>query len=262
MHLGAQEPFKTEAEMVSCWLAELKASVARTSEAWTVYPETAGWDLLLVHRDGYQLGLEAKLVLNAKVIAQALDGQHRYWSEEGPDFRGILVPSGKVQRDLGPIATAVGLGIMTVHRPQRGVRYALGLPAESDYSPDWPHWVPTKRCTLPDYIPDVAAGVSSPVQLTQWKVKAIQLMIILERRGYVGRADMRALKISPSRWTDHWQGFLDRGPVGYVRGERTPDLKAQHPRNYAEIEADFDKWAKPLGITTDPEPTAAELFAK
>jgi hypothetical protein len=71
-------------------------------------------------------------------------------------------------------------------------------------------------------------------------------MIVLERRGFVTRSDMRTLQISPSRWCDGWQGFLERGDGGYVRGERTPDLKRQHPRNWAEIEADVALWSKDL----------------
>jgi hypothetical protein len=72
-------------------------------------------------------------------------------------------------------------------------------------------------------------------------------MILLERRGRVTRGDMKALQISPTRWTDSWHGFLRADPAagGYVPCERTPDLKAQHPTNWAEIEADYDKWVPP-----------------
>jgi hypothetical protein len=78
-------------------------------------------------------------------------------------------------------------------------------------------------------------------------VKAIKLMILLERRGRVTRGDMKALQISPTRWTDSWNGFLSASPEagGYVSNGRTPDLKRQHPTNWAEIEADFAKWCPP-----------------
>lgn len=237
--------------MVACWLDQLRDDRydASVLKQWTVYPETAGWDLLLVHRDGYQLGLEAKLSLNAKVLCQALAGSSSYWQEEGPDYRGVLVPSGKCQNHLAPIAKALGIGIVPVHPKERGVWRGIDLPDErQNWSVDkWPGWLPQKRCAVPDYIPDVEAGHSAPVMLTPWKVKAIKLMILLERRGRVTRADMKALQISPTRWTDHWYGFLtaDREAGGYVRCDRTPDLKAQHPRNWTEIEADFEKWCPP-----------------
>lgn len=87
---------------------------------------------------------------------------------------------------------------------------------------------------------------AAPVQLTEWKISAIKLMILLERKGAVTRADMKALRLSPTRWTDRYHGFLMASPTGYVKHTGTPDLKAQHPKNWAEIEADFDKWGKDL----------------
>lgn len=234
--------FATEAEMISVWLTEIKRRDRR--ENWTVYPETAGWDLLLAHKGGWQLGIEAKLSLNAKVIDQALDGAHKYYRCDGPDFRGVLVPDGKVQLHLGRICRAIGICVLTVHRPERGVYRATNLPDEDSPWCDWPNWMPGERCPLPDYIPDVAGGCSSPVQLTAWKVKAIKLMIILERRGFVTRRDMKALAISPTRWCCSWSGYLDRSADGYVRNKRTPNLRAQHPVNYIQIEADFAEWSK------------------
>lgn len=239
-------PYTSEAEMVADWLATLRAS--KQGEKWTVYAETAGWDLLLVHVDGYQLGLEAKLSLNAKVLAQALAGSQSYWRDDGPDYRGILVPSGGSQLHIGSIARALGLGILSVRPRERGTWNHIELPDENSFgSTHWPCWLPSRRCKLPEYVPDVEAGHSAPVQLTDWKIRAIKLMILLERRGYITRADMKALQISPTRWTDHWHGFLavDKAAGGYVRCDRTPDLRAQHPVNYDQIEADFEKWCPP-----------------
>lgn len=248
------DPFKTEAEMVSAWLQNDFAH-SNGRKLWTVYPETAGWDLLLVHDDGFQVGVEAKLALNAKVLAQALVGQHDAWRSVGPDYRAVLVPERKCQAHLSEIAAAIGIKLLKFRTPERGVRSFVALPDEGSSYLAWPNWLPEKRCTLPDYIPDVAAGCSSPLMLTPWKVKAIKLMLVLERRGYVTRADMRALEISPTRWTDNYAGFLARSPSGYVRCAATPDLKAQHPTNWAQIEADWDQWAIPAGIDATPFPS-------
>jgi hypothetical protein len=39
-----------------------------------VYPETEGWDILLVRvSDGFQIGIQAKLALNIGVINQCLE---------------------------------------------------------------------------------------------------------------------------------------------------------------------------------------------
>ena len=83
--MAREKPFATEGA-----LCEAFAEWAR-AEGFTVYPETAGWDMLLVAADGHQLGIEAKLSLNLKVLAQALKGC-TYSAERGPDYRAILVP--------------------------------------------------------------------------------------------------------------------------------------------------------------------------
>lgn len=253
MHLTDERKFESEAALVAAWLSELRRF--KHDAKWTIYPETAGWDLLMVHEAGFQLGIEAKLSLNAKVLAQTLDGAHRYYRDEGPDYRGVLVPRAKCQLHMGELARALGVGVIAFAPASAFVSYqGCSLPGERSYDPEWPNWLPGERCKVPDYVPDVAAGVASPVQLTEWKVKAIKLCIVLERRGYVTRRDMKALQISPTRWCDHWHGFLDREPHGYVRGRRTPDLRAQHPTNYAEIEADAAVWGKDLDMTPDAAP--------
>lgn len=238
--------FTSEAELVQEFLRRLERDGGKR---WTVYPETADWDLLLVHETGMQLGIEAKLSFNAKVIDQALDGAHAAWSRfDGPDFRAVLVPSEGRQLHLGNICRAIGIGVIALRPEEPGRGYhGLMLPAEYDHG-SWVCWHPSVRCPVPDYVPDVAAGVAAPVKLTQWKIKAIKLLIILDRRGFVTRADMKALQISPTRWTDAYCGYLTRGDGGYVRCSATPDLRAQHPTNYAEIEADAAAW----GTCLDP----------
>lgn len=243
----------SEAALVAEFLRQLdeQAKRWRAGSPWTPYPETAGWDLLLVHENGEQIGIEAKLTLNPKVIAQALSNQHpSEWHRcDGPDYRGVLVPQVGRQHHLAEICDAIGIGIITLREQQPYSYHSFNLPSDGDpYSMrHWHNWCPVERHQLPDYVPDVAAGHKSPVQLTQWKIKAIKLMICLERKGWVDRADMRALKISPSRWTDRYHGFLaSNGQGQYVRCDATPDLRGQHPENYAQIEGDVAEWGKAL----------------
>lgn len=216
-------------------------------DGWTAYHETAGWDILLANTaNGLQLGIEAKLTFNPKVLDQALTGL-KYARSDGPDYRAVLVPRDACQQHMHRIATHLGIAVITIGRDedQSGFdMYPHELPIENQfYWQDlWPSWLPLRRHPLPDYVPDVSGGAAAPVALTPWKVKAIKLMILLERNGSVSRSDMKALDISPTRWTDRYHGFLDPSPEGYVRSDRTPDLKAQHPKNWAEIEADFDAW--------------------
>lgn len=256
MARGDKEKFDTEAALVEAFLEALRND---RSARFEVYPETGGFDLLLSEAETeIQVGIEAKLTLNAKVLSQALP-YSEYCEQTGPDYRAVLVPAGGVQRDLAPLANLVGLTIISVYnqhpyspRPHWAMTQRLpnGYERGGWSLKGWHPWLPIQRIKLPDYVPDVRAGVAAPIQLTEWKVKAIKLMIVLDRRGFVTRRDMKALGISATRWTDRYNGFLIPGDKGYIRCHRTPDLKAQHPTNWTQIEADLDQWAGPLDPLT------------
>lgn len=272
--MAKERAFASEADLVAAFCSTLDPSKWATNPAhapqwtahapqWTVYHETAGWDLLLAHPNGVQVGIEAKLSLNAKVLEQALPGR---WADAcGPDYRAVLVPWDGLQNHLEILAKHLGIVVLTVRSykgwnrtVQHSVRPLLPDERSNRSLGDWPNWCPAKRCALPDYVPDVSGGKAAPVALTPWKIKAIKLLILLERRGFVTRKDMAALQISPSRWTDHWHGFLTAGGNGgYVRCDRTPDLKAQHPTNWDQIEADFAKWSAGLFPPADAESVPA-----
>ena len=104
---------------------------------------------------------------------------------------------------------------------------------------------------LPEYVPDVSAGASAPVQLTDWKIRAIKIAVLLEKRGFVTRSDFKGIGIDHRRWLapNDWLK-IENGR--YIAG-RLPDFKAQHPKNYAEIVADFDKWAPAAGVPLETQ---------
>jgi len=252
--------------------------VACLPEGWIAYAETAGFDLLLVRKeDGFQIGVEAKLRLNAKVIAQVLEGGG-YWSSDlpQPDCRAVLIPS-RCGDGLEKVCEALGITIIRlvearrdekgeivwskyipsyIETPDHGSTMPLRppLPKLSDgaWGEDWFERCPAKRCELPDYVPDVVAGDKAPVALTLWKIRAIKLAVLLDKRGYITRKDFKHFKVSISRWVDPYSGWLVKdGQGGWVAGTDFPDFKAQHPVNYIEIEADFEKWA-PDATTAEP----------
>lgn len=259
--------FKTEADLVKCFIEALQRD--RLLDSWTPYHESCGFDLMLVHKvEGTQIGIEAKLRMNAKVISQALP---RYeYNDDGPDFRAVLVPFKGVSDDWSAICQALGLSMIASGRVERGLRNGiiaeftgeLPNPTKENWWADrrWTFWNPIRRCKLPEYVPDVTGGKPSPLTLTPWKIKAIKLLIVLDRRGFVTRRDMRGLKISPSYWCDHWAGHLAKAGGGkWIRTDRTPDFKAQHPENWQQIEADIDEWAKPLDpLDRDLDPGGQE----
>jgi hypothetical protein len=231
------------------------AFIGTVGPAWVVYPETGGWDILLVRRsDGFQIGIQAKLRCNALVITQALEEWGAWHSEQaGPDCRAILVPDGAGD-GFGTIAAYLGLTIIkTRPRASLGGRtgfYSWPSLPESGQRPGrdtayWHEWAPSKRHRLPEYVPDVAAGASAPIRLTEWKVKALKIAVTIERRGYVTKADFRHLGLDPRRWMAPGQRWLVLDGAGYRSTDRMPKFKEQHPRVYDEIAADAGKWMLP-----------------
>jgi hypothetical protein len=240
--MADKEPrFELESELCAAFIEAAKRD---RYSGWRFFAETAGWDILAVRADGAQVGIEAKLRLNNKVVAQALPERYSH-GVVGPDFRAVLVPGYACENDLAPICHALGITVISLRR-DRNSRFPFffspSLPGDRN-GPfyDWHEWAPVKRHVLPDYVPDVAAGASAPVQLTHWKIQAIKLAVLLETRP-ITRSDFRSAGVDPGRWTEARLGWLTKTPEGYVAGPHMPDFAAQHPTNYAQIKADRAKW--------------------
>lgn len=229
-----------------------KAFIASLPEGWTPYAETADWDILLVRKsDGFQIGVQAKLVLNVAVIGQALEEGGAWWAtREGPDCRAVLVPG--YQGQLGRIADYLGITVIRLDEYPIAQRrlFHPRLPADGEPGvgsfPQWHEWATEKRCALPDYVPDVSAGSPAPLQLTNWKIAALKIEATIELRGFVTRKDFAHHRIDHRRWMARESGWLSNDAGKLVRGPRFPNFAAQHPRNYAEIVADHGKgWTMP-----------------
>ena len=108
-----EKTYATEAELCTAFINWIKSENGKTlgrdtAPIWTPYAETAGWDILLVADDGTQIGIEAKLKFNMKVLAQSLpDCWDTYADYPGPDYRAVLVP--KFDSDHERICAALGL---------------------------------------------------------------------------------------------------------------------------------------------------------
>lgn len=255
--------YETEAAMCAAFIADAKR------QGWVAYPETGGFDILLHNpKLDLQVAIEAKQQLNVDVILQATDSVF-CTSDQGPDYRAILVPEGG-PKGLSGLANRLSLTVIRCrgepnakgelpgksYRPCWAFDPQLPTPAlgdtedywwERDERNGWYQMPVSKRLSLPEYVPDVPAGAAAPVALTTWKIRAIKIDVLLEKRGYVTRADFKALQISMSRWLQ--SGWLDGHPTlagAYVRGRYGMDFRGQHPRNYDEIAADFDAWSAKL----------------
>lgn len=253
--------FETEADLCAAFIAWVKADggqyrSGKQLPVWTPYAETAGWDILLVAEDGTQIGVQAKLRFNMKVLQQCLPDCWDAWHGRGPDYRAVLVP--EWSSDDARIANALGLALIghTGHTwgpPQ----FRPGL-LENECGGGWHYWSPSEREKLPEFVPDVVAGASAPVQLTKWKIAALRIVATLEVRGFITRQDFRTHEVDPRRWTGPGGWLLPRSEgmkhAGqYVRGPGL-DFDKQHPQVYAEVLAEVrQKLAAELPASTEPK---------
>lgn len=212
----SRKQFATEADLCAAFIAH------HAKRGFTAYAETAGFDILLV-RDGWQWGVQAKMSLNTKVLCQLLPES----DVVGPDFRVILVPD---SRGLRQLCAALGF---ILHAPN-----SWGF---EDLDLSGPDWNPERRCPLPEYVPDVAAGAPSPVQLTKWKIGALRALAHLTKHGGITRKEIRQYGCDPTRWCAQGFGWLlpheDRAGV-YVIGPKMPRFDQQHPEVFAQIVAE------------------------
>lgn len=240
--------FESEAKMCEHFLSLVP-------HQWQAYPETGGFDILLSRKkDGFQIGIEAKLSLNAKVITQAYpEINHWYASKSGPDCRAVLIPHYS-RNDFEMICWYLGITVMHVNI---GHRY-INLPDEhrqESHGDDWFEWCPEKRITLPDYIPDNGAGNPCPVMLTDWKIRAIKIVVIIEKIGFVTKEDFKFLEISFPRWVNNSDmSWLKLSEKGKWVANNIPDFRKQHPKNFEDIMSDYENWKqKPKASSTTPK---------
>mgnify|MGYP000479416528 CR=1 FL=1 len=217
---------------------------------WTCFPEAAGFDVLAVHDDGRQIGVEAKLSLNAKVAEQILpkagDG---YWGKPGPDYRLVIVKriteaSAGIRRMLEMLGVSVL--VPYVARSRAGEHYCFDFyrlleakGREASYCDEYLFdWNPSERCHVPAFRQALPAGVPSPVKLTPWKEKAIRVVALMRQQGYITAKQISAHGLGITSWTQsvgQKRAWLEKGAVRgqWVETEHLPAFDKQHPELYA-----------------------------
>lgn len=195
---------------------------------WQCYPETCSWDILLV-RDQVQIGIQAKLHFNIRVVEQCLEiGSPSY--RKGPDYRAILTP-----KPVGKCILLNRLRLMHFSPTRRDLLYLeepMMLSRLSEF-----HWKPLQPAWTPDIIPQVQAGAACPLRLTFWKQGALRLFARAAVRGYVTSADFNDLKINRNTFVQAgWLipegniGRMQRLVINQVPGRLRPDQ--QHPAEF------------------------------
>lgn len=238
-----KEPrYATEQALCADFIEWVKAEsgvtrYGRTEPRWTCYAETAGWDILLVAEDGTQIGVQAKLKFNMKVLQQCLPDTWDHWHDRGPDYRAVLVP--EWSSDDARICNALGLALIGHNGGNSGKPHFRPGLLMNECGGGWHYWNPLKREKLPEFVPDVPAGASGPIQLTQWKVAALRITATLAVRGFVTRQDFKEYHLDPRRWTGPGGWLVARSDrmqhAGqYVRGPSL-DFDTQHPMVYLQV---------------------------
>lgn len=235
-----KKPFDKETDLCSAFIEAVDKRI------WTCYAETGGWDILLSRNsDGFQIGVQAKLRMGIDVITQAIENWVRA-DGPGPDCRAVLVPTHNGAYDA--VCKYLALVVLTIRLPGFGRKKPEVYPWLPDHNGrsnvrDWPEWAPAERHKLPSYVPDVAAGSPSPKTLSEWKIGAIKIAILLDKQGFLTRHDFSKMNVDHRRWLPGARGWLEiEDKTRYVRGKYFPDFRKMHPKAYPLIEADFEKW--------------------
>lgn len=246
--------FESEADLCTVFAARAR------SEGFVVHAETSGWDLLLVRGD-VQVGVQAKLDPNLSVVSQALPADPtRAEVSIGPTHRAVLLPgpafnATAAEREryvqLRRVCIASGLLVFhdtvlsVAHRTDCATREArsYGAPRRHAALLDTPccawTWIPETSIARylskparwsakqPEWLPDVVVqhrgGVPNPRAVTQWKLAAVRLCLLLAERGYLTGPDFKGARpggVSVSTWLQ--RRWLRRdGSITIRPGERS-----------------------------------------
>lgn len=240
------QPIKLESDLCSLFIREFNAV-----DGWTCYPEAAGFDVLVVHDDGRQIGVEAKLSLNAKVAEQILPRQgDEYYGRPGPDHRLVIVSkiteaSAGIARMLHRLGVKVLCPRESWERSGYVHTFDLRFRLLDDEACKTPYgrermfdWSPEERCKIPAIVADHPAGVPAPLRLTPWKEAALKVMALMRSQQYITAKQIATFGISPTSWTQIVGGkpaWLNKGSYRgqWVETEHLPAFDKQYPALYA-----------------------------
>lgn len=220
-------------------------------DGWTCYPEAGGFDILAVHEDGRQIGVEAKLTLNAKVAEQILPGERDDYNEKpGPDYRLVIVHKlTTASEGIARMLAMLGIRVITPRqsRSSQGEVWTFGefhnLLEARGQTASYGHqylfdWNPATRCTVPSVLQNLPAGVPSPLRITPWKEAAVKVLALLRKQGFITAKQISNFGIGVTIWTQpqgNKQAWLAKGSTRgqWIETEFTPPYDTLHPELFA-----------------------------
>lgn len=234
-------------------------------KGWTCYPEAAGFDVLVVNDDGRQIGVQAKLSLNAKVAEQILPNQgDDFWESPGPDHRLVIVSKitdasagiAKMLRRLGvkvlcPYESWTAEGYVHTFGLDHRLFYAEGSAGSDERMFDWS---PSVRCRVPAIVASLPAGVPAPVRLTPWKESALKAVVLMRKQGFITAKQIASFGIGVTAWTQpsgSKRPWLAKSQIRgqWVETEHMPAFDKQHPDMYAKVLTEYEAELAKLPLT-------------
>ncbi|MDU4254588.1 hypothetical protein [Pseudomonas sp.] len=254
-------PIAKESELCELFIHEFNQI-----EGWVCHPESAGFDVLVVHEDGRQIGVEAKLSLNAKVADQILPNcGDDFYGAPGPDHRLVIVSKiTDASAGIAKMLERLGVKVLCVEDRwgRDGYEHTFWLRerllTHEEGKIYFGHlrmfdWSPAERCHVPAVVSDLPAGVPAPVRITRWKEAAVKLVALMRNQGFVTVKQIAALGMGATSWTQPGSkpAWLAKGPGRgqWVETEHMPAFDKQHPDLYALAVASIDAEAnKPFTL--------------
>lgn len=229
-------------------LCDLFIDAFNAQPGYTCYPEAAGFDILVVHEDGRQIGVEAKLALNAKVADQILPNcWDDFYGRPGPDHRLVIVSKiTDASKGICKMLERLGVSVLCPYgKPDEERHFSLHsqlLMYETTLrafgEPRMFDWSPPERCQVPVMVTNLPAGVPAPVRLTPWKESALKAVALMRSQGFITAKQIAAYGMGVTAWTQapgSKPAWLKKGAVRgqWLETEHMPQFDKQHPDVYA-----------------------------
>lgn len=268
--------FSKESDLCQAFLDSLP-------DGWKKYPEQGDWDFI-IQRGSTQIGVQAKLVADSKVLTQALPSCP-VEPEVGPHYRAVLIGrwSGRTVKaalrsrsDFCALARHLRLLVLRSPdlwrnakvRPLGWGRFNRWLPADRmiNYTQmlkrppweklNWRHyrWHPSSPLWVPPFEPDLPSGVPSPSHVSAWQLAALELHRECEKKGWVCLDDAKKIVASmtgasfqPSSLLKRFWFATQKAALG--RQKRWKPLKERHSRLKTPAEEWPELWKR---VMDDP----------
>lgn len=182
---------------------------------WKIYPEVSNYDLVIVSttekypfKIGDQIGIEAKLKPNVKVLSQIIE---KMSDHKGPNWIATLTPY--ITEEFASVSKFLRISnIFAFDKANDPVSQQ-----KNKLRSTFKHFSNINRkfykvpLWVPDYEIDIEAGAASPKSVSPWKVKAVEFVININKNknGLMTSQDFRDYGVG------NYQTWLDRGWIKY-----------------------------------------------